>query len=95
MSDEKQPLKCKLHDGEHWFYLYDCGHITAKNYPPSTVIPAGDHANILLCRHCWQHVTGMAAEDILKDLLRQRPAPEVVEAIKRILGGEFNDRLAA
>lgn len=52
------------------FLLYECEHVTANTYPLETVIPIGERANLILCKHCWQHVTGMVTEEILKEMMR-------------------------
>lgn len=80
-------LKSELHNaGPYWFYLYECGHLTDQIYPViDSAVPIGNHANLLLCRHCWQHIKGMAIEEMTKELIRHEPA--MAAKLKEIADG--------
>lgn len=82
---EPQGLKFELHGkvGEgNWFRLYECEHITEGSYPytiTGMVIPIGSHANLVLCKHCSQHIRGMILEEVFKQTLRNIPASQLME----------------
>lgn len=74
IDTEKVPseLVVKLYGSEtaQPFLVYECEHVTNGTYNATEAIPVGSQINILLCKHCWEHVRGMAAQAILKEAIR-------------------------
>lgn len=68
-------------DHPDWYRLYECEHITDGTYPAENAIPVGEHTNLILCKHCWTHVFGMVAADILKNAVRQKSMEEIHEML--------------
>lgn len=88
---EHPHIKSELHgaDKTMWFYLYECGHLTKQTYPPDSfagVVPIGEHANLLLCKHCWTHIKSMALSEMLQELIRHEP--EVAVKLREIVNGQ-------
>lgn len=90
-TSEVKPLKFEKVGGTN---LYECEHFTENTYPIEGVLPIGSHTNIVLCRHCWQHMVGMALECTLRDMLRERLSDESRAVLERILSskGQTNDQ---
>lgn len=88
--EQREPLQYSMenYDKPNYFRIYECEHITDGTYGgnlPRNVIPVGEHSNILLCRHCWQHVKGMVLEEMVKASIPRSVDEwrEVIEARER------------
>lgn len=67
------------------YYLYECNHVTDGSYSPQGVLPVGRYANILICRHCWQHIRDMFIADTFRDLLMEHSGPELTGMLQALL----------
>jgi hypothetical protein len=74
-----QPLAVQVHQAatDHPFQVYECEHITDGSYPVAKAIPVGSHTNMALCKHCWQHVRGMAIEEMVSKAIHQKSIEEI------------------
>ena len=66
-------LEKELINSERPFYMYKCGHLSEGSYPEHGELPVGKHANILICKTCWQNLKNMFVADFLKDMIKQNP----------------------
>lgn len=94
LEEPQKGLRFELHgvEGEGmWFRLYECEHVTEGSYPPREGIPIGDHANLLLCRHCWEHLKGRLSLELLTDALSKAAVEELRTSLSspRICEGEL------
>jgi len=69
-------------EGPNYFRVYECEHITDGSYPIANVIPIGSHTNLALCKHCWQHVYGMVAQEQVKEALRRMKMTDWDDVLK-------------
>lgn len=80
----RKPLEYTIRGANEldYFRLYECEHITDGAYPAENALPVGDHTNIALCAHCWQHAVGMAIKEIVSDALKGKNISQLVEFIE-------------
>lgn len=68
MPNQVPDLEKELMFGK--WYLYKCNHIAEGTYPEHGLVPVGPYANILVCKHCWQHLKNMFLVELLKEMIR-------------------------
>jgi hypothetical protein len=79
ISEEGIPLQ------PNWFFLYECPHVTAGTYGLETGVSIGEHVNLILCKHCWQQISGIVAIEILQDLLKVLPSDAVAKVFSAMI----------
>lgn len=69
----------------HPFYLYKCGHVSDDSYPTAGIIPLGQYANILICKHCWQNLSNMFLTDLFERMIRRESEEPVRVMLKSMI----------
>lgn len=85
----EQGMKSEYHGpsgpGGYWFHLYECQHISQGEYPVGLAVPLGPNINLMVCRHCWQQIKGMVAQEMIHDHLWHLPQAQKQAVIQELM----------
>lgn len=88
---KEEPLVYETHGivGEgRWFRLYECPHVTDGSFPIALCVNLGEHVNFIFCRHCWQDIKGLVAEEIIHKEFQSLPSERRDSILHRLLNAD-------